>query len=388
MDSFTAIFRNDMKMHCPVCRMDSTAFCCAQCAVKRISEFHHEAEAIREEVTQVVHKMDFSISSRQDVHNPVIQILMKEISHLRKSVSFLDEELRIREDSLSFRRQRLGEDRQKFEARKKRVMPRQEFTLTFETYIKETSRYDKNLSSLHPFRKLRSIAQTLFDERRSLCMKLLSIFRFRLINMHEDNSQGDIAGSSPQPAAFAGVSELVGDFYTMDGQKDQLGVVMLFIVPLLIILSKIIDVPLPFALVYGTLCSSPTLNSPKSVYSFGSSPYPRILYAHKRLLIPMEPSLSHEALGLLTENLRYLSSMANQTHLSSVPFMEPMTLLSTIFTSSNLGRAIYRGPMSCSFPSSPSLSASTSPILSSSYRKAVIEQSLTEGGEWTLLDQL
>lgn len=382
MDSFRQFFLNDdMKMRCPVCRLDRASFCCGECTHLAIIGPQMQLETLQCDIGQTVRKLSLgSPPQTGGFGTSVIQVLLEELNIIRMKVSSLNEEYRSRSEMLSSRRERLLDAREKFEARRKRIMPKQEVAVSFETYMKEASRYDKSLSSLHPFRKLRSIAHTLFEERRSLCMKLLSMFRFRLISMHEDTSLGT--------PTVPGVSELVGDFYTLDGQKDQLSVVLLFMVPLIIILCKIIDTPLPFPLVYGTLCTSPVLHSPRSVYSFGCPPYPRILYAHKKLVIPLEGTITNEALGLLTEDLRFLSSEANQSPLNSVPFMEPMALLSTIFTSSNLGRAIYKGPMSGSFPSSPSISASSSPILSSSYRKSVIEQSLTEGGEWTLLDQL
>ena len=209
------------------------------------------------------------------------------------------------------------------------------------------------------------MGQNLFDERRQLCLKLFSMFQFRPVSVH------------------ASVS-LVGDFFSDNTDTlDFVGVQ--FVVPLLIQLSWVLDLPLPFPVLLGTAVSSPSLHSPVSVLNTGCPPYPRILHPCKRILIPLaadSSELGQSGKNLLVENLRFLAAHAQAVPLSSVPQVaDPFVLLSQTFNAPNLGRAIFS-----SVPSSPSISASFSP--SSSYRKSVIEQSVTEGGEWTLLDQL
>jgi hypothetical protein len=356
-----------MDLHCPKCREVADRFFCKSCASTSSTPSRDALQRVHGEMKDVRGRLDDLLIYRCGKSDRVANLLL-ELSIVKAKLLVLAAELESRTHDMSRRKCILAEMRDLFEQRKKRMTPRQDNTIPFGTYMREHHRFDRTLSSLHPFRKLRGVAQTLFEERRAVCIRLLSLFRFRLLNVHEDSSSvGDVAGVP--------TTELVGDFYTMDGQKDQLHIVLLFIVPLVILLCQILEIPLPFPLAYGTLSSSFAPSTPPVVH-------PVVLSPHKNQVSPID-----QGIGLLIENLRYVAGITNQAF---VPFgSELMTLLSTIFTSTNLGRVIHKEPgLLSSFPSSPSISASNSPLLSSSYRKAVIEQSLTEGGEWTLLDQL
>ena len=244
-------------------------------------------------------------------------------------------------------------------------------------YIQDPGRYDKGFNALHPYRKLRGIAHSLYEERRSVCMKLLGMFKFRQVTLHRDDG-----ASGP-------IAELVGDFYSPDGDRDPSFriLVLLFVSALLIQVAKVLDVPLPFPVVFGTCVSSPCVHSPVSAYETGCPPHPRILHAFKRVILPLysdavSSAIFENSTNLLVENLRFIAAVTNQVPISAVPVsMDPVALLGSIFNSTQLGRETF-SPLSKS--SAPSLTGSPS----ASHRGSVIEQSVTEGGEWTLLDQL
>lgn len=203
---------------------------------------------------------------------------------------------------------------------------------------------------MHPFRKLRSVAQSLAEERKTACRKLLWMFRFHQITVD-------------------GGTQLVPE-----SSDDNSMTVFL-----LIAMSRVLDIWLPFPLVFGTLCSSPCLHSPA-----GSSvaEYPRILHAYKRVILPVTNDSTLSSYALLLEDVKYLCWVVDQGIFQAVA-TDPLQMINQVIQSPNLGREIAN-PLQRSFPSSPSLSSSFSP----SYRRSVIEQSVTEGGEWTLLDQL
>lgn len=242
-------------------------------------------------------------------------------------------------------------------SREKKFATRMEpSSLAFEKYLRDPGRFDRALSSMHPFRKLRSVAQSLAEERKAACKKLLSMLRFRQITMD-------------------GGTQLVPEL-----SDDP--VVVSMTVFLLIALSRVLDIWLPFPVVLGTLSSSPCLHSPYSVYETGSvAAYPRILHSYKRVILPVTGDATLTCYALFLEDLKYLAWTVDQGVLPGI--LDPLQMINQIISSPNLGREIAN-PLQRSFPSSPSLSSSYSP----SYRRSVIEQSVTEGGEWTLLDQL
>ena len=228
--------------------------------------------------------------------------------------------------------------------------------VSFDEYLGNSSRFDRTLGSLHPYRKLRSVAQSLAEERKAACIKLLNMCRFRQVSI-DGASQlvSEIADSTPSEV-LAGMS-----------------------VFLIIIMSRVLDSWLPFPLVFGTLASSPCLHSPSSDELV---PYARILHSYKRVILPVIGDSTLSSHALFIENLKYMATWTGNPYLLTVP-PDALQILNHIMNSSNLGREIAN-PLQRSFPSSPSLSSSYSP----SYRRSVIEQSVTEGGEWTLLDQL
>lgn len=234
--------------------------------------------------------------------------------------------------------------------------------IPFNTYIREFSRFDRSLSSLHPYRKLRSISQSLGEERKSTCLKLLSMFRFRQLKVDGGTQLVPELSDESDP-----------------GNECLTGMMVLLIISF----SRVLDIWLPFPLVFGTLASSPCLHSPESVHRTGvSALYPRILHAYKRVILPVTGDTTLSSHALLMEDLRYLYSIFDGCPV--FPVMDSLQLLNQIVSSANLGQEIRMNQIHRGFPSSPSLSASYSP----SYRRSVIEQSVTEGGEWTLLDQL
>lgn len=206
---------------------------------------------------------------------------------------------------------------------------------SFAMYMNDQQKYEKRLNSFHPYRRLRSISDRLVEERRQKCLRLFSLFQFRTVNVDSSCS-------------------LVADFCYEENNSLLL---VQFVVPLLILLGVVLDVPLPFPLSFGTLVSSPCLPS---------FPVPQVLHAFKRTLV--RPTPEETSYVLLIEDLRFIASIAQGFPLSSIPeTADPIALLSLII----LGRGAQGSSPSSSFRKSP-----------------VIEQSVTEGGEWTLLDQL
>lgn len=251
--------------------------------------------------------------------------------------------------------------REALAVREKRFSPKPEFQISLLTYLRDHGAYDKSLSSMHPYRRLRGVAQSLAEERRSFCLRILSACKFRQISVH-------------------GVSELIADV-----PQDELsgpnysGIVTGFASLALIHISKVLDIPLPFPMMYGTIVSSSSVHSGPSVYESGCQPVPKILHAYKRTLQGVSGSSI-----LLYENIRQVVSQANQVSVGSVLVQQDLLSgLSAIASGFALGREI---PISQKRPPSPPLSAIASSPASASFR--IIEQSVTEGGEWTLLDEL
>ena len=78
--------------------------------------------------------------------------------------------------------------------------------------------------------------------------------------------------------------------------------------------------------------------------------------------------------NLLLENFRQLVSQANQVNVGSVLVQRDLLqCISAVISGFALGKEIFS-------------EKSLTPSLSAAYR--IVEQSVTEGGEWTLLDQL
>jgi hypothetical protein len=263
--------------------------------------------------------------------------------------------------AITVQRTRVARTRELLDLRKKRAAVKscELGAVPFDLYLKEHTKFDKGLNAMHPYKKLRSVAQSLADERRAAVIKLISIFRFRQVTID-------------------GVSELVPE--TSD--DNSCPALASTIVALTVSIIKVLDVCLPFPIVFGTLTTSPCLHSPASTYNSGSvSAYPRVLHSYKRVLLPVTGDATLSSYALLLEDLKYIWWTVDQASMAGLS--DPLQIINQFISSSNLGREIAN-PLQRSFPSSPSLTASLSP----SYRRSVIEQSVTEGGEWTLLDQL
>jgi hypothetical protein len=219
-------------------------------------------------------------------------------------------------------------------------------------------------------------------------MKLLSMFKFRQVSMRRQESE------SAEPV----LSELVGDFYSPEGvSRDQSMrvLVLLHVTALTIQLTKVLDIAVPFPLIFGTCVSSPCLHASPAVYETGCPAYPRILHAFKRVLLPLYSSeqsgqllsVFDNATWLLLQDLKFISNTVNQgNQIFPTNCTDPVALLASIMAAPQIGRELVCCSVNSS-PSSPSLAGSYSPS-SASYRKSVIEQSVTEGGDWTLLEQL
>lgn len=299
----------------------------------RISSYN----AVRAEILHIrdgIRDMLEKLSLERNLQISQIQT-QNEIRQVSTRVSALRDKLRTEESQLVIRRARLEEDRSVFETRKRKMINRD--MLSYEEYQRDFLKYDKRLNALHPYRRLRSISRSLCDERRQLCLKLFSMFNFRSVSISTSSLE----------------IELLGDFLDPDsGDKDQMPLLIQFIVPLLISIASVLDVSLPFPLAIGSCLSSPCLDI--------CPPVPVIVHVFK--------DITATELGiLLIEDLRFIAAAAQNISIGSVPDLaDPLALLSLTIHAPN-----------------PTISAS------SSYRKPpVIEQSVTEGGEWTLLDQL
>jgi len=322
------------------------------------------------------------------LENKVYSELSRGVFTLRLRVASLKMQTEKARKVLERRRRELEEVSNQYEMRRKKASPKPEFTVTLETYLRNPARFDKSFSALHPFRKLRAVAQSLHDERRSACMKLLSMYKFRQVSMRQQESE------STEPA----LSELVGDFYSPEGiSRDQSMrvLVLLHVTALTIQLTRVLDISVPFPLIFGTCVSSPCLHASPVVYETGCPAYPRILHPYKRVLLPLYSSEQSEQLlsvfdnatGLLLHDLKFISNIVNQANqIFPTNCTDPVALLASIMAVPQIGRELVCCSENSSL-SSPSLAGSYSPS-SASYRKSVIEQSVTEGGDWTLLEQL
>jgi len=327
------------------------------------------------------------------------------IKNLKARIEILQTELIQRRISIIESRCKLQSEKEYCESRTKRFTPKQELQVPFATFINNPSLFDNKFSTLHPFHKLRGLAHSLAEERRLACMSVLSMYRFRFINIQNPPNIVSSTGSSI-------ITELVGDFDALDGSADQLHVVLLFLVPVLILLTRILDIPIPFPIVYGTLVSSPNLHSPISALETGCPSYPRILHAYKRVLSPLctthgtptEPTTSgsqsvvgpvvfRASVDLLIQDLHYMHWLSGAG--GEIMTADPIAILSAIVTSPNLGRIFTSqnrnspklSPLMS--PSSPGLSGVLNSCAASPMKRpSMFEQSIAEGGEWTLLDQL
>ena len=233
-------------------------------------------------------------------------------------------------------------------------------TKPFEEYLQEPDRMDK-LSAMHPYRKLRGLAFSLSEHRRNACMKVIELCRFRQVSVN-------------------GVTQLIADVPQDELSSESFSFTVTSLASLaLILIGKILDIPLPFPMVYGTVVSSSCLHTE---LGGKSSCFPKILHAYKRTL-----HSAQTCSNLLSENFRQIVSQANQVPLASSVLVQAadesvVQALYAVISAFALGREI----LSVNKKTSPALSASGSPAVSASYR--IIEQSTAEGGEWTLLDQL
>ena len=315
--------------------------------------------------------------------------LESDANDTRRRIRVLESEIECRRDRVNRLSLLLEDLRKNYEFRKSRFSPKEENQVPLSSFLIDPNRYDSVLGALHPFRKFRSISNSLYEERRLACIAILSMFRFRFINIQKPASPAKSYSEPRTPS-----TELVGDFDALDGTPDQMHVVLLFVVPVLIGLSRILDLPIPFPIVYGTMVSSPNLHSPYSALESGCPPYPRILQAYRRVLSPIcttqgvaehPPVVFKNSVDLLSENLRYMA-MIQADGTDSVPptVSDPVAILSYIVRASNAPQSPSMSPRPPPSPASPR--PVRSPLVTS--RKAVIEQTLAEGGEWTLLDQL
>lgn len=345
---------------CSKCNVQGNQNVCHQCVRKELSLLTTAHDYVLGEIatrrTQVEEFFQLDACSSSSSSCESISILDEVVSRARRRIEAMKVALHKRREELESRQRLLGELGDRQEARRKKFNPRSEFLISFDEYLRHSSRYERTLSALHPFRKLRGVAHSLAEERKRLCQEVLSMFRLR-------------------PVMVGGGSELVADFTEEEGSNTSVAAGM--IVCILVLVAQVLDIPLPFPIAMGTIVSSPCLHNAAVAYETGCAPYARILHRYKRVILPVtgDPSLSSQA--LLMENLRYLTGF---THVGA----DPVQLLALMMSSAHLGKEFVSQR---SHPSSPSLSGSCSPS-SSSYRRSVIEQSVTEGGEWTLLDQL
>jgi hypothetical protein len=295
-------------------------------------------------------------------------------------VRSLEQELLARRNRVSLLKDVIEKLEPIHDYRRSRFTPKDENRISLNEFLNRPNEFEQTFSALHPFRKFRSLSHSLREERRLACIAILSMFRFRFINIQTPGTP-DFSNHRGLPS-----TELVGDFDALDGTPDQMHVVLLFVVPVLIGISRILDIPLPFPVVYGTLVSSPNLHSPFSALEAGCPPYPRILHPFRRVLSPIcttqgvaehPPVVFKNSIELLNENLRYIASI-QRDGMETVPpsITDPVAILSYIVITTETSQSPIMSPRLP--PSSPPRQP----------RKTVIEQSVAEGGEWTLLDQL
>jgi hypothetical protein len=382
---------------CHSCHRNAPEFICGKCACAStsttLSDFHEKSIELKT-IRATIHDW---LRPRRYTQIQSVRILEEAVCVSKTRVQLLRRDLDIRRRSLHEAKCALNAMTEVADIRKKRYTPKKEFQVAFEDYIKNPAQYEKILSTLHPFHKLRGLGNSLAEERRLACMSVLSMYRFRFINIQKPASS---------PGGSGITTELVGDFDALDSSADQLHIVLLFLVPTLIILTRILDIPIPFPVVYGTLVSSPNLHSPISALETGCPSYPRILHAYKRVLSPLcttqgvpteglpgqssstfSPVVFRNSCDLIVQDLQYISWLCGST----TQLTDPVAILSAIITSPNLGRVFSSTTPAGGSPRTSPVSPS-SPVISGPGSPAAgrknFEQSLAEGGEWTLLDQL
>ena len=362
---------------CRLCHSSQSVYICPACTSKSTSvtlaDFHElnvELESIR---NSMVNYLNPSTQSHARICN-----LELELRNTKEKVRLLEHEMLVRRYRVSLLKDAVEEIEAVHDYRRNRFTPKEENRVSLTDFLSCPAKFEDLFSALHPFKKFRSLSHSLGEERRLASMAILSMFRFRFINI-----QAPSRGLSPSDHGIPSI-ELVGDFDALDGTPDQMHVVLLFVVPVLIALSRIIDTPVPFPVVYGTLVSSPNLHSPFSALEAGCPPYPRILHAFRRVLSPIcttqgvaeqPPVVFKTSVDLLNENLRYLASR-DGTITVPLTITDPVAILSYIVITPDSSQSPIMSPRLP--PSSPPRQP----------RKTVIEQSVAEGGEWTLLDQL
>ena len=371
-----------MVLSCRLCKSYRGEFVCASCSIRstsaKLADFHEmnlEIQSVRNSISERL------AGSEQDAGR--LRCLQTEVELLRVRVKCLKAEVDDRRSRIEAQRARLGEQEDLLVFRRNRFSPKEENRASLSNYLVDPAKFDSFFSALHPFKKYRSLSNSLHEERRLACISTLSMFRFRFINIQNPANENMLGPST----------ELVGDFDALDGTPDQMHVVLLFVVPVLILLSRILDIPVPFPVVFGTLVSSPNLHCPYCALETGCPPYPRILQAFRRVLSPIcttqgvaehPPVVFKNSVDLLNENLRYMATIQRQgADIVPPNITDPVAILSQIVITTPTS-PVMSPRLSPPSPASPR--PIRSPLVTS--RKAVIEQSVAEGGEWTLLDQL
>lgn len=348
---------------CQKCKSAIAKPTCSSCIV---SECFELSQVFRISRCEILKRREAVLADFDQICSPESACSGRRISYLRgecirvkSQISCLEQQLKIFRSAVCLKRDQIECIRygrtsllmklfSRHGMRNRILPPKPEYAVSFDAFLKDPGKYERILSAMHPYRKLRGLAHSLSEERRGVCMKILSMYKFRQVSVHGVRDQiWDVTQD-----------ELSGSVYS--------GIIRSFASLALIQLAQVLDISLPFPLAYGTLVSSTCLHRGQEME--GQIPYfPKILHAYKRRLV-------EGSSNLLLENFRLLVSQANQVNVGSVLVQRDLLqCISAVISGYALGKEIFSAK-------------AVTPSLSAAYR--IVEQSVTEGGEWTLLDQL
>lgn len=184
-----------------------------------------------------------------------------------------------------------------------------------------------NLPLLHPFRQLLSVAKAISDERKTKLEDILHIF----------------PSDCTEPTAI--------NTYTAQ---------------ILVLISEITCVPLPFPVAFGSMASSPILTIPEAALVSGTYPAPRLLHPSQKRLAILE---KHQPLAqkLIIDDVVFLAAVFGVAFATAIDNFTVLTALSSAIRACQFGNPLSQPSM----PRTPFESG---------------DDKITDNHGWTLLD--
>ena len=265
---------SDENSSCQKCRSAIAKPTCCLCVGSECSELSQAFQISRSEILKrreaILRDLDQLCSSESVYSGRRITYLKGECIRVHSKISRIGQQLNLLRTAVSLKRDQVEFIRydtksvlMKIFSRhrmRNRILPKPEYAVSFDAFLADPGKYERILSAMHPYRKLRGLAHSLSEERRGGCMKILSMYKFRQVSVHGVTEQ---ISDVPQ-------DELSGSVYS--------GIIRSFASLALIQLARVLDIPVPFPVAYGTLVSSTCLHRGQEME--GQIPYfPKILHA-------------------------------------------------------------------------------------------------------------